>query len=251
MRRFEKKTVLVTGAASGIGQAAARLFAAEGAQVVASALSEAECEQTAQQIRAANGVCLVIPADVSRPEDCERLVRGTVEAFGRIDVAFNNAGIPDSAELAADILEADWERVLRVNLTGVFLMMKYEVQAMRVTGGGVIVNTASLAGVVATPRGAAYVAAKHGVMGLTKAAALDHIAEGIRINALCPGATDTAMLRAVIADPQVKSHLLGSIPIGRIATVEEVARAALFLASEDASYLIGHGLIVDGGVAVQ
>jgi NAD(P)-dependent dehydrogenase (short-subunit alcohol dehydrogenase family) len=251
VRRFENKVVLVTGAASGIGQAAARLFAMEGARVVASTLAQADCQQTVGQLQAAGGAHAVIEADVSKAQDCARLVSGAVEQFGRIDVAFNNAGIPDSGQLAADVDEAEWERVLRVNLTGVFLMMKYEIQAMRASGGGVIVNTASLAGVLAAPRSGAYVAAKHGVMGLTKAAALDHIAEGIRINALCPGATDTAMLHGVIADAEVKAHLLGSIPIKRVATAEEIARAALFLASDEASYLVGHGLIVDGGVAAH
>ncbi|QUD90258.1 glucose 1-dehydrogenase [Phenylobacterium montanum] len=249
--QFEGKVVLVTGGGRGIGRAAALLFAAEGGRVVVSDIDEAAANDTVDLIRRRQAEGLAIACDVSDADSCARLVSGSLEHYGRLDVAFNNAGVADRPSLAAEVSEAEWGRVLRINLTGVFLSMKHEIPALLQSGGGAIVNTASVAGLVGAPLAAAYCAAKHGVIGLTRAAALDYIGQGIRINALCPGATDTDMLRNVTADPAVKQHILGTVPIKRVASAEEIARTAVFLASDASSYLVGQALAVDGGVTVQ
>ena len=249
--RFEGKSVLLTGAASGIGRAAALLFGAEGGRVTVVDRSEKDGEATARAIRDAGGTALYVRADVSRATDCKAMVEAAVKAHGGLHVAFNNAGIERHGYFTADVEEAAWNEVIAVNLNGVFLSLKHEIPAMLKSGGGAIVNTASVGGVVGNPGLSAYCAAKHGVIGLTKVAALEYVAQGIRINALCPGGTDTNMLRAWFQEPGVEEHVKALHPIGRWADPSEQAKAVLFLCSSDASYMAGHSLIVDGAMTAQ
>jgi NAD(P)-dependent dehydrogenase (short-subunit alcohol dehydrogenase family) len=250
--RFAGKSVLVTGAASGIGLAAARAFAAEGARLVLADLNGAGAETAAASIRAAGGEAIAAALDVADFEQCAAAVALAVSRYGALDIAFNNAGMPSviTREFEDFTLE-EWRRLIDVNLGGVFNCMKAEVPAFKAAGGGAIVNTASVASLVAAPGMAAYVASKHGVAGLTKAAALDLIRHGIRVNAVCPGMVRTAMLAPLMDDPQMLKHMESQVPIGRIGEAQEIARAVLFLASEDASYMVGALLSVDGGVTLQ
>jgi NAD(P)-dependent dehydrogenase (short-subunit alcohol dehydrogenase family) len=250
--RFKGKVVIVTGAAGGIGRAAARGFAAEGAKVVAADRDEAEGARTAKLIADEGGQAVFQPVDVSSTANVKAMVATALSTFGGLDVAFNNAGIGGSGFPLADEDEATFDRMIAVNLKGVFLSMKYEIEAMLARSkGGTIVNTASVAGLVGNPALGAYCAAKHGVVGLTKSAALDYIGKGIRINAVCPGATRTPLLEAWFQDPAVEKHVMALHPIGRIAGPEEVARVALFLASADSSFMVGVAVPVDGGLTAQ
>ncbi len=250
-RRFEQKSVIVTGGGSGIGRATALAFAAEGARVLVADQNEAAGEATARLVREQGGEAASVRTDVSRGADCSAMVDAAVELYGRLDIAFNNAGINIRAAPIADIDEPEWSRILSVNLTGVFLCMKYEIPAMKRQGAGAIINTASVGGVIGTAGVTAYCATKHGVVGLTKSAALDHIGDGIRINAICPGGTRTEMLAEWFKDPEVERRTVGQTPIGRIASPAEIAQTVLFLASADASFMVGHALIADGGLTAQ
>jgi NAD(P)-dependent dehydrogenase (short-subunit alcohol dehydrogenase family) len=249
--RFAGRGILVTGAGSGIGRAAAQLFADEGGRVVVVDQDENEAQATVTSIRQAGGEALAIGADVSREADCRGMVERALAAYGRLHVAFNNAGIGASGFAVADEEEVTWSRLIDVNLKGIFLGMKYEIPAMVGAGGGAIVNTASVAGLVGERGIGAYSASKHGVVGLTRTAALDYIGQGVRINAVFPGATRTRILASWFQDPKVESFILSRHPIGRIAEPEEIARAVLFLASDDASFIVGQALAVDGGLTAQ
>jgi len=249
--RFEGKVALVTGAASGIGRATALAFAREGARVVVVDVNAAAAQETADSIAASGAKSIACVADVSDPAACEAMVAQTVAVFGRLDIAVNNAGIP--AGFGGDFLDTSadlWRRVIDVNLSGVFWAMRAEVPALKAAGGGAIVNTASVASLVAGKGMASYVAAKHGVAGLTKAAALDLIGHGIRVNAVCPGAIDTAMLAPLMADANVAAQVAGSIPAGRVGRPDEIAAAILFLCSPAASYAVGQLMLLDGGVSL-
>jgi NAD(P)-dependent dehydrogenase (short-subunit alcohol dehydrogenase family) len=250
-KRFDGKSVLVTGAGSGIGQATALAFAAEGARLILSDIDESGGRETLAAAQKHGVDAEFVRTDVSRAADCAAMVDRAVARFGRLDVAFNNAGINITAAPIADVDEAAWQRIVGVNLTGVFLCMKYEITAMKRTGGGAIINTASVGGVIGTAGVTAYCATKHGVVGLTKSAALDHIKDGIRINAVCPGGTRTAMLAEWFKDPEVERAALAGTPIGRMADPAEIARTVLFLASDDASFMVGHALVADGGLTAQ
>jgi NAD(P)-dependent dehydrogenase (short-subunit alcohol dehydrogenase family) len=249
--RFAGRSILVTGSGSGIGRAAALLFAEERGRVVVVDQDENEAQATANSIRQNGGEALAVGADVSREADCRGMVERALAAYGRLDVAFNNAGIGASGFAVADEEEVAWSRLIDVNLKGIFLAMKYEIPAMVGAGGGAIVNTASVAGLVGERGIGAYSASKHGVVGLTRTAALDYIGQGVRINAVCPGATRTRMLTNWFQDPKVEAFILSRHPIGRIAEPEEIARAVLFLASDDASFIVGQALAVDGGLTAQ
>lgn len=240
------KAALVTGAASGIGWASALAMAAAGARVLAADRDGEGAERCAAAIRAVGGEAVSHQADVTVEADVAAMVEAAVRQFGRLDCAFNNAGVaPNPSAELADVTEADWARVIGVNLTGVFLCLKHEILAMRGAGGGAIVNTASIAARTGLSRAAAYVAAKHGVMGLTRTAAMDHAKDGIRVNSVSPGYVRTPLAAAAIE--RRGETILARVPMGRLGLPEEIAEAVVWLCSDHARYITGEGLGVDGG----
>jgi NAD(P)-dependent dehydrogenase (short-subunit alcohol dehydrogenase family) len=250
MRRLENRVALITGGNRGIGRAASLIFAEEGAKVAVAARGREEGDAVVETIRAGGGSAMFIQTDVSVAADCRNAVSETVKAFGKLDVAFNNAGVEQFGTNIAALEEDEWARVLAINLTGVFLCMKYEIPEMLNAGGGSIINTSSVAGLIGSFGQAAYNASKHGVIGLTKSAALDVAKQNIRVNALCPGGTCSEMFTRWLKVPGVRERVLARHPIGRFAEPSETARAALFLASADSSFITGVALPVDGGLVV-
>jgi NAD(P)-dependent dehydrogenase (short-subunit alcohol dehydrogenase family) len=248
-RSFHGKVVLVTGGATGIGRAAAVAFARAGARVAIADVDDAQVEHTAHLVGAEGERALTIHADVSDATEVDRMVAQTVERFGRLDCAFNNAGISGALAAHAESTFENWERVIAVNLTGVWACMRAELRQMLAQGGGgSIVNTASVMGHVGSPLTPAYTASKHGVMGLTKSAAIAYAASGIRVNAVCPGYIDTPMIaRAFEGRPEVRQMVIAQHPVGRLGNPEEIAEAVVWLCSEAASFVNGHGMAVDGG----
>jgi NAD(P)-dependent dehydrogenase (short-subunit alcohol dehydrogenase family) len=252
-KRFAGKVAFVTGGANGIGRAAALAFAREGASVVVADVSEEGNRETARLIEAEGGKAVAVRCDVTRGEDVRAAVVKTAGAFGRLDFAFNNAGIePKKPAPTADYDEDEWNRILDVNLRGVFLCMKHEVPLILKSGGGAIVNTSSGAGVIGIKGSPAYTAAKHGVIGLTKAAALDYAAQKVRVTAICPGYIDTPMMeRFTGGTPEGRAKVIAEEPVGRMGTPEEIAAAVLWLCSDGAAFMIGHAMVIDGGQTIQ
>jgi NAD(P)-dependent dehydrogenase (short-subunit alcohol dehydrogenase family) len=245
---FVGKVALVTGAGSGIGRASAQKFAELGAKVIVADIVAEGGNETVRLIREAGGEATFIKTDVSQAKEVEALVSGTVETYGRLDCAHNNAGIEGSQAPIADSSEADFDRVISINLKGVWLCMKYEVmQMLKQGGGGAIVNTSSVAGLVGFAGITPYTASKHGVAGLTKAVALEYATAGIRVNAVCPGVIDTPMIERFASDLQVRAQLLAQEPVNRLGTPQEVANAVAWLCSDEASFMTGVPMPVDGG----
>ncbi len=248
---FSGKSVLITGAGGGIGRAAALAFAAAGARLALADIDQAAGEETAMLARAAGGTALFVCADVTRAAQVEGLVNATVTAYGRLDCAFNNAGIEIEHMRLTECAESTFDRIMAVNVKGVWLCLKYELAQMAMQGGGAIVNTASVAGLKAAPKMAAYAASKHAVLGLTKTAAVEFAKKKVRVNAVCPGVIRTAMYqRALEADPAIAPRVEAMHPLGRIGEADEVAAAVLWLCSDAASFVTGHAHAVDGGFGV-
>ena len=243
------KVALVTGGGSGIGRQACLVFCREGARVVVSDVTVEGGEETLSLIKQAGGEAAFIKADVAQAAEVEALVAKTVEAYGRLDCAYNNAGIAGRTARVADDTEENWERILSINLKGVWLCLKYEIAHMLKQGGGAIVNTASGAGLIGVRRTGAYVASKHGVVGLTKTAALEYAKANIRVNAVCPGPIDTPMLRG--ASERVIDAMAAAQPNGRLGQPQEIAEAVVWLCSDAASFVTGHPMPVDGGYVAQ
>lgn len=245
--RLKGKCSLITGGASGIGRATALAFAREGAKVAVADINYAGAAEVAAEIVKGGGEAFPIRVDVSNGEAVRAMVTAVVDRFGRLDCAFNNAGVLGDHGPTAVCSEDNWHRVLAVNLTGVFLCMKYEIPVMLKQGGGVIVNTSSAAGLIGWGYRPAYAASKHGVTGLTLSAALEYAAAGIRINAVCPGVIATPMAAAA-SDAEAEARRSALHPMGRLGRAEEVAAAVVWLCSDEASFVTGHALAVDGGL---
>ncbi|GCC52711.1 3-oxoacyl-ACP reductase [Chryseotalea sanaruensis] len=242
---MKNKTVIITGAASGIGKATAELFARHGANVVVSDIQEAEGNATTDSIIAAGGKASFFKTDVAKPEEMEALVAFAVKTYGQLDAAVNNAGIGGEQALIADMSIDGWKKVIDINLNSLFYGMKYQIPAMLKNGGGSIVNISSILGAVGFANSAGYTAAKHGVVGLTQAAALEYSAQKIRINAVAPGFIETPLLDAL--DAEMKQQLVALHPIGRLGKSEEVAELIFWLSSDKSSFVTGGYYPVDGG----
>lgn len=252
MSDFQDQVALVTGAGSGIGRATAAAFARDGAKVVVADIDVRGGEQTVASIRETGGEARFVRCDVSDAEDVESLVKVAVAAYGGIDCAFNNAGTEGSMAPLTDCTEESWDRTLAVNLKSIWLSMKYELPVMQKKRRGSIVNCSSIAGLVGFPGAAAYVASKHGVVGLTRVAALENAKLGVRVNAVCPGVIRTAMIDRVTGKrPELEAQFIAPQPIGRMGTPEEIASAVLWLCSKGASLTTGQALAVDGGWVAQ
>ena len=251
-KSFEGKVAFVTGGASGIGRATALAFADAGASVVVADVVEADNAETARMIEARGGRALAVRCDVTRAEDIVAALDSAVAAFGRLDFAFNNAGVePRGLAPVAEMDVEEWDRILNIDLRGVFLCMKYEIPRMLAHGGGAIVNTSSGAGVIGIKGSPAYTAAKHGVIGLTRAAALDYAAQNVRINAICPGYIDTPMIaRYTGGTGEGRSRVIAEEPIGRMGRPEEIAATVVYMCSDAAGFMVGHALVVDGGQTI-
>jgi NAD(P)-dependent dehydrogenase (short-subunit alcohol dehydrogenase family) len=247
------KVALVTGASSGIGRAAAIALAREGAPVMVADMAEAQGIETVNLIKASGGEAAFTKCDVARAADAEALVAAAVRTFGRLDCAYNNAGIAGKIARTAEDTEENFDRIIAVNLRGVWLCMKYEIQQMTRQGhGGAIVNTASAAGLVGSHGMPAYTASKHGVIGLTKTAALEYARANIRVNAVCPGVIDTAMVAGIVSThPRLKDVLVGVEPVARMGKPAEIAEAVAWLLSDAASFVTGCAMPVDGGMTAQ
>jgi len=252
MGTLDGKVALVTGAGSGLGRVSAQIFAREGAQVVIVDIKRDGGEETVRLIKDAGSEAIFVEADVSSSSDVQAMVRAAVDTYGGLDCAVNNAVLSTGAHPLAEITEEDWNRAIAVNLTGVFLCMKYEILAMLERDAGAIVNVGSGGGNIGVPGIASYIAAKNGLYGLTKCAALDYGMRGIRVNAVGPGTMWTPMMRAAAdAAPHHVEYLESIAAVGRIAEPEEVAEAIVWVCSPAASYVIGHTFVVDGGAGIH
>jgi NAD(P)-dependent dehydrogenase (short-subunit alcohol dehydrogenase family) len=249
---FENKVALVTGAASGLGLAAAKAFAEAGAAVALADWNGQAASSAAKSLTARGHQALAIQCDVADDAQVEAMVEQTVATFGRLDAAYNNAGVQNVLADAADATREDFDRVMAINLRGVWSSMKFELRHMRKQGSGAIVNCSSIGGLVGGARRGTYQAAKHGVLGLTKSAAIEYASQGIRINAVCPGIIDTPMVAGMLTtQADALGEMLKEVPIGRLGRAEEIANAVLWLCSPAASFVIGHALAVDGGFTIR
>jgi len=252
MNEFQDKVAIVTGATSGIGRAAAIAYAREGAKVVVAGRRATEGEETVRLLQAQGGEGIFVKTDVSKAVQLKELVERTLQKFGRLDIAFNNAGIE---QVPLPFLEQDeetFDQVVDINAKGVWLCMKYEIPAMLKTGGGSIVNTASVFGVIGVPGNEIYIASKHAVIGLTKSAAVEFGKQGIRVNAILPGVVDTDMYQRFAGEkPEFRAQMTAMHPIGRMGKPDDIADAAIWLSSSKSSFVTGHSLMVDGGYTAQ
>ena len=250
--QFKGKTALVTGGSSGIGRATALMFASRGATVVIASRSEQESAKTIQAIAAAGGYAKFIRTDVTSESQVEALIGSIANEFGNLDYAFNNAGAQPVPSATTDQTEDDWDRMLAVNLKGTWLCMKHELRHMLKQGRGSIVNNASISGLVGIATWPAQCASKHGVVGLTRAVAIEYAKSGIRVNVVCPGAIETPMLKGLTGgNPEFEQAVAAAEPMGRVGTPEEVAEAVIWLSSDASSFVTGHALAVDGGWVAQ
>jgi NAD(P)-dependent dehydrogenase (short-subunit alcohol dehydrogenase family) len=248
---FQSKVALVTGAGGGIGLAAAQAFAREGATVVLADMNAQHVQAQADEIIRMGGKALALACDVTDEKNVRSMIESSVERFGKLDFAFNNAGIHVAVANTAQVKTEDFDKLMNVNLRGVFLCMKYELQQMQGQSRGSIVNCSSQSGLMGIPGLSAYTASKHAVIGLTKAAALEYAKQGIRINVVCPGTTETPMVKGLMAsEPGRLDKVIADIPIGRMARPEEIASAVLWLCSPLASFTIGQSIVVDGGYSI-
>jgi NAD(P)-dependent dehydrogenase (short-subunit alcohol dehydrogenase family) len=245
---FHGKVAFITGGGSGIGRVTALAFAERGARIAVVGHIAEQIEETAGLVRQTGGEAIALVCDVARANEVERAVSQTVEAFSRLDFAFNNAGIEQPVKPIVEVTDEEWDRLVAVNLRGAFLCMKRQIPAMLANGGGVIVNTSSGAGVTGIPGQGAYAATKFGLIGLTKSVALDYAAQNIRVNAICPGIIDTPMMgRFSGGTDEGRERVIAQEPVGRMGRPEEIASAVMWMCSDDAAFLVGHALVMDGG----
>lgn len=247
MKQLNEKVAIVTGGASGFGRAISKLYAQEGAKVVVSDIATAGGEETVQQIIQAGGEAIFVKADVGNPQDCEKLVKETIKKFGKLSIAFNNAGIGGANARIGDYPIENWDKVIKINLSSVFYGMHYQIPEMMKSGGGAIVNTASILGLVGFGGSSAYVAAKHGVIGLTKNVAIEYGKLGIRANVVCPGFVETQLTHDLIDNKECYDFLVKKHPMGRLGKIEEVVDLVLWLSSDKSSFCTGNHFTVDGG----
>jgi NAD(P)-dependent dehydrogenase (short-subunit alcohol dehydrogenase family) len=252
--RLDQRVAVITGAGSGIGQAMALLFAREGARILAADVNGSAAEETAAKVVAEGGTCQAMVVDVTEPDQVRGMIERAHEHYGRIDILCNNAGIGSTTDVI-DCEPDEWDRVMTVNVKSVYLGCKYVLPRMIAQGGGVIVNTASVAGMVGIVKRASYSASKGAVIALTRQVAMDFVEQGIRVNCLCPGTVDSPWVGRLLdmaADPvAARQALVARQPMGRLGTPEEVAAAALYLASDDAAFITGTGLVIDGGLTAR
>ena len=250
--RLRNKVGLITGAGSGIGRASALAFAGEGAKVVVVDTIAESGEETVTMIRRAGGEASFIKTDVSKASEVKAMVNKAVEIYGHLDCAYNNAGVVATPRLTPDTTEEDWDHVISVNLKGVWLCMKYEIPQMLKQGKGAIVNASSMVGMIGLAKRSAYAASKHGVVGLTKVAALEYANVGIRVNAICPAVVRTPLVESIIAsDQEAETQLISMIPMERLGTLEEIAEVVVWLCSDASSFVTGHAMLVDGGAVAR